>query len=88
MLKVLRSPPIKTPISFSFSFRSSLTYLNTELFFFKYTILFICGSAGSSLLCGLFSSCGEQRLLSSCGARGSLCRGFLWSMGSTASGFQ
>ena len=34
VLKVLRSPPIKTPISFSFSFRSSLTYLNTELFFF------------------------------------------------------
>ena len=33
MLKVLRSPAIKTPISLSFSFRSSLTYLNTELFY-------------------------------------------------------
>ena len=33
MLKVLRSPAIKTPISFSFAFRSSLPYPNTELFF-------------------------------------------------------
>ena len=27
-------------------------------------------------MCGLFSACGEQRLLSSCGAQASHCRGF------------
>ena len=32
-----------------------------------YVFVFDC--AGSSLLCGLFSSCGEQGLLSRCGAR-------------------
>ena len=38
--------------------------------------LFIFGCAGSSLLHGLFSSCGEQGLLSSCPARASPCSGF------------
>ena len=39
--------------------------------------MFICfGRAGSSVPCGLFSSCREQGLLSSYGARGSCCSGF------------
>ena len=33
-------------------------------FAFKNIILFIFGSAESSLLCGLFSTCGERELLS------------------------
>ena len=37
------------------------------MFFFFFLInLFIFGYTGSSLLCGLFSSCSEQGLLSSC----------------------
>ena len=39
-------------------------------------ILFICGCAGSSLLPGLFSSCDEQGLLSTCRPRASHCSGF------------
>ena len=39
-------------------------------------ILFIFGCAGSSLLRGLFSSCGEEGLLSSCGVQVSRCSGF------------
>ena len=39
-------------------------------------ILFIFYCAGSSLLCGLFSHCGEWGLLSSCGVWGSHCGGF------------
>ena len=38
--------------------------------------LFIFGCAISSLRCGLFSSCGEQRLLSSCGLQAPHCGGF------------
>ena len=46
-------------------------------------ILLIFGCAGSSLLCGLLSSCGNQGLLSSGSARASHCRGcLLQSMGS------
>ena len=41
--------------------------------------LFILGCAGSSLLCGLFRSCGKWGLLSSCGARASDCAGFFCS---------
>ena len=47
-------------------------------FFVKYQtplVLFLFGSAGSSLLCGLCSSSGERGLLSSYGARVSHCRG-------------
>ena len=45
---------------------------------FKITLfyLFIFGCAGFSLLCGLFSNCGEWGLLSSCGAEASYCDGF------------
>ena len=38
--------------------------------------LFIFGCAGSLLLCGLFSRCVEQGLLSSCSALTSCCDGF------------
>ena len=38
--------------------------------------LFIFGCAGSLLLHGLFSSCGEKGLLPSCRARASHCSGF------------
>ena len=44
------------------------------------TYLFIFGSAGSSLLCRLFCSCGDQGLLASCGARAQ----WLWLLGSRA----
>ena len=39
--------------------------------------LFIFGCAGSSLLCGLLSSCSEQDLLSSCRVQASHCRWLL-----------
>ena len=39
-------------------------------------VLFIFGCAGSSLLCGVSPSCGEQRLLFSCSAQVSHCGGF------------
>ena len=45
-------------------------------FFFFFIILFIFGCAGSSLMCRLFCSCGEQGLLSNCSARTSRCSGF------------
>ena len=40
-------------------------------FFKNLFISFTFGCAGSLLLCGLFSSCSEQELLSNCGARAS-----------------
>ena len=49
--------------------------------------LFIFGCAGSSLLCGLFSSCGKRGPLSHCGTLASHCNGFLWSTGSRSGGF-
>ena len=42
----------------------------------KIIYLFIFGCAGSLLLCGLFSRCGEWGLLSSCSMRSSHCGGF------------
>ena len=51
--------------------------------------LFIFRCTGSSLLHGLFSSCREQRLLSSCDVGASHCGGFLLrSIGSRALGLQ
>ena len=45
----------------------------------------IFGCAGSSLLLGLFPSCGEQELLSSCDVPASYCGGFsccgAWALG-------
>ena len=53
-------------------------YIYIYFFFFSFFLSFGC--AGSSLLRGLFSSFGERRLLSSCRAQVSYCRGFsLWS---------
>ena len=42
-------------------------------YLFKIFSLFRFGCAGSSSLSGLFSSCGERRLVSSCGAWASHC---------------
>ena len=50
--------------------RHACSFLFVEIhvcFFFPLTILLYFGCAGSSLLCGLFSSCSEQSLSSSCG---------------------
>ena len=74
--------------------------VNTQVFLWQEGCIFVCvyiyiyiffffflsfGCAGSSLLCGLFSSFGECRLLSSCRAHVFRCRGFsLWSPGSGA----
>ena len=57
-----------------------------ESFFFFFSFIF--GHVGSLLLHGLFSSCGELVLLSSCGVQASHCSGFsLWSMGSRCPDF-
>ena len=60
-----------------------------SIFFQFYFYLFILDCAGSSLLCGLFSSGGERRLFSSCGSRASHCSGSsrcrAWALGCTAS---
>ena len=45
-------------------------------FFFLIIYLFVFDCTRTWLLCGLFSSCGEQGLLSSCGVRASHCGGF------------
>ena len=56
-------------------------YIYIYFFFFFFFLSFGCD--GSSFLHGLFSSFGEHRLLSSCRAQVSHCRGFsLWSPGS------
>ena len=44
--------------------------------FFKKIYLFTFGCTGSSLLCGVFSSCREQGLFSSCGTCNSHCSDF------------
>ena len=50
------------------------------IYIYIYIFFLSFGCAGSSLLCRLFSSFGERRLLSSCRAQVSYCRGFsLWS---------
>ena len=45
-------------------------------FFFLIIYLFVFDCTRTWLLCGLFSSCGELGLLSSCGVRASHCGGF------------
>ena len=56
---------------------------STSALFSFSMILFVDGCAGSSLLCGLFSSCAKQELLSGCGVGFSLeashCRA--WAQG-------
>ena len=61
------------------------SFLSPRLFFI---ILFIFGFAGSLLLHGLFSSCREQGLLSSCGCGLLTAVALLQSTGSRAHGFQ
>ena len=46
------------------------------LFVFFLKLAYFFGCAGSSLLCRLFSSCGDEQPLSSCGAWASHCGGF------------
>ena len=57
-------------------------FFNLKKFYLLFILFFAC--TGSSLLRGLFSSCGEQELLS-CGARASHCSGFsccrAWALG-------
>ena len=50
--------------------------LAIEYFYLVVIYLFVDFCAVSSLLCGLFSSCGQLGLLSSSGAQASHCRGF------------
>ena len=50
-----------------------LEFANLNILFIY---LFIFGCAGSSLLQGLFFSCGERGLLSSRGVQASRCSGF------------
>ena len=46
------------------------------IYVYNFIYLLIYGCAGSSLLHGLFPSCEEQGLPSSCGARAFHCSGF------------
>ena len=55
---------------------SSVCTVSQRSFFDLFIYSFIFGCTGSLLLHRHFSSCGEQGLLSSCGARASRCRGF------------
>ena len=70
------STPVSThPFSMPVSLFLPCKYVH--LYHFKnYFIYIIFGCARSSLLCGLFSSCGKQRLLSSCSAWASRCSRF------------
>ena len=52
----------------------ALPHMIVFLIYIIYLFIFDC--AGSSLLCGLFSSCGDRGLLSSWGAQASRCSGF------------
>ena len=50
--------------------------IESQQYFFLNFDLFTFGCTGSSLLCGLFSSCREQGLFSSCGTCNSDCSDF------------
>ena len=60
--------PVFWPREFHGLYSSQRVGHNWATFTFVYNILiyFICGSDGSLLLCGLFSSSSKQRLHSSC----------------------
>ena len=62
----------------------SKSWLNPQAWIFHYYYYYyFFDYAGSSLMCGLFSSCREQGLLSSCNVGASHCGGFsFWSTGS------
>ena len=69
--------------------RGSWANGQTIRFIISFIYLLIFGSAGSSLLWGLCSSCGEQGLLPSFGAWASHCSGLsrcgVWALGTWAS---
>ena len=72
---VVTDPAVNTQV---FLWQEGFVGVYIYIFFF-----FSFGCAGSLLLRGLYSSFGERRLLSSCRAQVSHCRGFsLWSPGS------
>ena len=56
--------------------RAPYFFFNDSSLFLTCTILFIVGYSGSSLLCGLFSSCSKQVRLFSCVAWTPHCGGF------------
>ena len=63
-----RTSSLRFCLSITFSERLSSSFI----FFFNNFIYLFIGCPGHSSLCGLFSSCGEQGLLSTCGAQASL----------------
>ena len=77
---VVTDPAVTTQV---FLWHDGCIFVYIYIYFFSFFLSFGC--AGSSLLCRLFSSFGERRLLSSCRAHVFRCRGFsLWSPGSGA----
>ena len=52
------------------------TQCEVFIYLFIYLFIYFFSCAGSLFLLRLFSSCSEQGLLSSCGARAPYCRGF------------
>ena len=67
--------PYTSVSRFVLSLFFSFFFFNVD-YFLILIYLFIFGCDPSSLLHWLFSSCGEQGLLSSCGAQDSCCNGF------------
>ena len=63
-------------LAFYLSLQSICSICSGPFFLFKIFTIFIFGFAGSLLLCGLFSSCGRQGLLSHWSAWASHCGGF------------
>ena len=70
--------PISVEYTFFLSGCEAFTKINYKLnheLRLNFLCCFVFGCAGSSLLLGLFSTCGKKRLLSSCGAQTSHCDG-------------
>ena len=67
------------------TFSSKLFQPSLKMIIYLFTYLFSFGCAGSSLLCGTLSTCGEQRQLSSCSGKASHYGGFsccgAWALG-------
>ena len=64
---------VRKPVFYYYSVVNLCVYFNEYLLFF---IIWFIGCAGSSLLCGLFSSCSKWGLLSICGMLPSHYGGF------------
>ena len=76
--------PISVEYSFFRSECEAFTKINYKLnheISLNFCRCFVLGCAGSSLLLGLFSTCGKKRLLASCGARTSHCAGEALALG-------